>query len=717
MIKIYDGNIFVLNSDKITYALFVNKAGFLQNLYFGEKVDSAFLYSIAEKYEAKTPNADDLNLDMYFDEMPSEYAFFARGDYNEPSVIARRKDGAEMSRLRYVGYEVKKGLPALKGMPCVRGEGECLSVLLKDDFSDLQIRLNYSIFDEFDIVVRNCEISNLGQETIRLKRAFSFCLQLEDIDYSLLRLYGKWAKERTPEITQLGHGITKIQSIRGTSSHQLNPFICLMKDDCAEESGKCIGFELAYSGSFSLSAEISGNDKLRIYGGINETNFSWTLNAGESFETPQVFIGYSEEGIGHLSRQYADFLREKIINPKFSYKTRPIVINNWEATYFNFDEKKICEIIEEASKLDIDTFVLDDGWFGKRDTDTTGLGDWQVNEKKLKGGLNTIIQKCAECGMRFGLWFEPEMVSEDSDLFRAHPEFAVGKRNIAPARGRTQLVLDFTKQEVVDYIFEAISDILKSHSISYVKWDMNRSLSEFYSDSLGADKQGEFFHRYVLGVYNLAERLTTEFSDILFEGCASGGGRFDAGMLYYFPQIWTSDNTDAIDRSKIQWGTSYGYPISSMSCHVSACPNHQTNRTTPFYTRGAIASLGPTGYELDVTKLTEEDKCNIKMQIDRYKHISELILNGALYRLRNPFTGQDFCETVVSKDKKRIYGVYLALEDVNENRVYLSGLDENMLYQDAFSGVSYQGKQLMEDGIVIPDLKKYESYVFEFNMA
>lgn len=716
MIQIVEDKIFILNGHKITYALFVNKLGFLQNLYFGEKVDNNFLYSLQEEWDKKTPAADDLNKDMYFDTMPSECAFYGRGDYNEPSIIVHRNDGSEMSRFRYVGYEVKKCIPALKSMPCVRGGGESLFVTLKDDFSDIKIVLHYSVFDDFDIVARGCEIINTGNDCVTLRRAFSFCLQFEDIDYSLLRLSGGWARERAPETNKLGHGITKIQSTRGISSHQFNPFIALVKDDCGEETGKCIGFELLYSGSFSLCAEVNGNDKLRVYGGINETNFTWMLHPAESFETPQILISYSNNGIGYLSRQYANFLREKIINPQYVYKERPIVINNWEATYFNFDEKKICEIIEAASKLNIDTFVLDDGWFGNRNTDTTGLGDWFVNETKLKGGLNTIIQKCNECGMKFGLWFEPEMVSEDSNLYRAHPEFAVGKIGVEPARSRTQLVLDFTKQEVVDYVFNAVSDILKSYQIAYVKWDMNRSLSEFYSTGLEVTRQGEFSHRYVLGVYSLAERLMSAFPDIFFEGCAGGGGRFDAGMLYYFSQIWTSDNTDAIDRCKIQWGTSYAYPISAMSCHVSVCPNHQTNRTTPFSTRGAIASLGATGYELDATKLTDEEKNAVIVQIDNYKRIRDLIVHGDLYRIRNPFSGSEFCEIVVSKDKKSTYGVYLALEDSSETQVCLSGLDQKYVYRDIKTGVDYSGKLLMEEGIDIPSLKKYETYVFELKV-
>ncbi|MDE6273878.1 MAG: alpha-galactosidase, partial [Clostridiales bacterium] len=373
------------------------------------------------------------------------------------------------------------------------------------------------------------------------------------------------------------------------------------------------------------------------------------------FYTPQAALCYSDEGLGALSRAYADFLREKVIDPNYVYKLRPIVVNNWEATYFDFNNEKLFAIIDEAAKLGVDTFVLDDGWFGKRDNDRSGLGDWFVNEEKLAGGLKTVINRCKQKGLHFGLWFEPEMVNEDSDLFRAHPDWAISKDGVVPVRSRNQLVLDFTRKEVVDYAFAAVSKILKENDISYVKWDMNRFITEIYTDALPAHRQGEFMHRYILGVYDLAERLTSAFPEVFFEGCASGGGRFDAGMLYYFPQIWTSDDTDAFERTKIQWGTSYCYPVSAMSCHVSACPNHQTRRVTPLNTRGAVASLGATGYELDLSKLSEEEKKEVKEQIKQYKKIDELVLKGDLYRLCNPFESNYFAMLLVSKDKSQAY--------------------------------------------------------------
>ena len=447
-----------------------------------------------------------------------------------------------------------------------------------------------------------------------------------------------------------------------------------------------------------------------MQGGINDAFFSWTLNGGEKFVTPQVLIAYSDQGLGHLSREYHDFIRDKIIDPDLVYKTRPIVANNWEATYFDFDDKKICDIIDAAADLGIDTFVLDDGWFGKRDTDTTGLGDWFVNENKLKGGLKGVIDRCKARGISFGLWFEPEMVSEDSDLFRAHPDYIVGKRGIRPAMGRTQLVLDFTRKEVVDHVFAAIDKILSEYDISYVKWDMNRSLSEYYSVSLAPDRQGEFFHRYTLGVYDLAERLTSKFKNVFFEGCASGGGRFDAGMLYYFPQIWTSDNTDAADRAKIQYGTSFGYPVSAMSCHVSTCPNHQTGRTTPFTTRGNIASIGPTGYELDLTLLTEEEKTLVKKQIKEYKRVAETILRGDLYRIEDPFTCGAFCECVINKDKTFAYLVYMNLTDgVKRKPVKIYGLKDDFSYSVEGKGILITGKEFREKGIDLGDVTQYDS--------
>ena len=452
-----------------------------------------------------------------------------------------------------------------------------------------------------------------------------------------------------------------------------------------------------------------------MQGGINDYLFGWQLQGGEMFATPQVALCYSCEGLGGMSRAYHDFFREYIIDPKRVYARRPIVINNWEATYFNFDNEKLFSIIDEATKLGMDTFVLDDGWFGKRDGDAAGLGDWFVNEKKLKGGLKAVIGRCKEKGLKFGLWFEPEMVNEDSDLYRAHSDWAIGKAGVEPCRGRNQLVLDFTRGEVVDTIFENVSKILRENDISYVKWDKNRDITENYSASLPADRQGEFWHRYTLGFYDLAERLTKAFPNVFFEGCAGGGGRFDGGVLYYFPQIWTSDDTDGLERTKIQWGTSLCYPVSSMSCHVSACPNHQTQRTTPFATRGAIASLGATGYELDLTKLSEEEKEQVKEQIKNYKQIDELVLKGDLFRLADPFKGNYFCEMLVSKDRSKAYvvGERFRGDPCDHDRILkLCGLDEGKTYAVKELNVTASGAALMGAGLFCPRLQDCGSWVW-----
>ena len=419
----------------------------------------------------------------------------------------------------------------------------------------------------------------------------------------------------------------------------------------------CYGVQLIYSGSFALTAEKTPVGTVRLQGGIQDIGFLSPLGGGETFVTPQVMLTYSNEGTGGMLRSIHDFIRAQIVRPDHVYTRRPVLVNNWEATYFDFDNEKLFAIIDEAAQLGIDTFVLDDGWFGKRDDDRSGLGDWFVNQNKLKGGLQAVIDRCKQRGLKFGLWFEPEMISEDSDLYRAHPDWAVKKEGVKPVCGRNQLVLDFTRKEIVDYVFGVVGKVLRENDISYVKWDMNRNITEVYSAALPPEKQGEFMHRYILGVYDLAERLTAAFPNVFFEGCAGGGGRFDAGMLYYFPQIWTSDDTDAWERAKIQWGTSYAYPLSAMSCHVSVCPNHQTGRTISFETRGAVASLGATGYELDLSKMTKEDKEKTKAQIAAYKEIDELILKGDLYRLSDPFEGKYFCEMVVSKDKSRAYVV------------------------------------------------------------
>lgn len=714
--KLSDG--FILSGKNYSYAIFVNRAGYLQHLYYGKKIgESDLAFLIKTQGEKLSPNPEDINADMLTGCMPSECGFFGRGDFRSATVIAEREDGSVMSSFKYVKHAISGGVARIKGQPCVRKADNTLTITLKDDFSDIEIDLNYSVSDNSDVLIKNTEMRNTGKTCIKLKKAFSFCTNLPDIDkqYSALRLAGSWASERRPVITPLAEGTLRIESTRGYSSHQMNPFMAILADSCTENSGECYGFNLLYSGSFAITAEVSSNKSVRVQGGINDYLFGWELDGGESFITPQTALCYSAEGLGGLSRAYHDFFREYVIDPKRVYERRPIVINNWEATYFGFDNEKLFAIIDEAAKLGIDTFVLDDGWFGKRNDDKSGLGDWFVNNKKLKGGLKPIIDRCKKNGMKFGLWFEPEMISEDSDLYRTHPDWAIKKEGVEPCRGRNQLVLDFTRKEIVDYVFNAVSKVLKENDISYVKWDKNRDITENFSASLLADRQGEFLHRYTLGFYDLAERLISAFPDVFFEGCAGGGGRFDGGALYYFPQIWTSDDTDGLERTKIQWGTSMCYPVSAMSCHVSACPNHQTQRITPFETRGVIASLGATGYELDLTKLTAEEKEQVKEQIANYKRIDGLVLNGDLFRLANPFETNYFCEMIVAKDKTEAYvvGERFRGDPCDHDRLLkLNGLDENKTYTIKELGVTASGKALMSAGVHYPRLPDCGSWIW-----
>lgn len=703
---------FLLNGKNYSYAMCVNRLGALQNLHYGGRVGTEDLpYLVATVGTEKVLDPANVNRDASYDQLPSECGFFGHGDYREPTLIYSREDGAAMSRFHYASHKIYAGVPVLPGMPCARGENalngdknaaQTLAITLKDGSSAAEITLNYTVFEDSDVLVRNIEIKNAGEETMNLERAFSFCFELPAGDYSSLRLGGTWCQERIPEIAPIAVGITKISTIRGSSSHFLNPFFGVLREGCTENEGECYGVQLTYSGSFSITCERTLHAPLRVQGGISDFHFSWKLAAGETFVTPQAALCYSAKGLGGMSREYADYLRSYVVNPRFVTAPRPLVVNNWEATYFDFNNEKLFPIIDEAAELGLDTFVLDDGWFGARNDDRRGLGDWYVNEEKLQGGLDTVIRRCKEKGMKFGLWFEPEMVNEDSDLFRAHPDYAAIKQGEEPTRSRQQLILDFTRKEVVDHIYEKMSAVLKKHDISYVKWDMNRRFSEYFSSKLPADRQGEYSHRYILGVYDLAFRLTRDFPDLFIEGCAGGGGRFDAGMLYFCPQIWTSDDSDAYERTKIQWGTATCYPVSAMSCHVSTCPNHQVGRTTPFDTRGAIASLGATGYELDLSKLSNEEKEKTKAQIQNYKRIQDLVLRGDLYRIENPVTGNYFCEMLVSKDKKHAYVVveYALSVPVHFATPFrLQGLDENTMYRIEESGLTASGKALCTRGI------------------
>ncbi len=710
--------VFLLNGKNYGYMIHIADNGILQQLYYGKRINERDAdYIVITRAKNALLNHDSINADMYTDGMPLELGSFGKGDFRSASVIVKRSDGASMSSFVYDRHNITDGAPNIVGMPHVRKADRSLTITLKDKCSDTEIDLNYSVSDDSDALVRNTVIRNIGKDAVEIAKAYSFCMSLPDTceTYSLMRLAGSWASERTPVVTPIKEGTLRIESTRGYSSHQMNPFMAILSDGCSENSGECYGFSLLYSGSWAMIAEVSHDKSVRLHGGINEYMFGWKLGGGQEFVTPQTAMVYSAAGLGGMSRAFHDFFREYIINPKYVYDRRPVVFNNWEATYFDFDNEKLFGMIDEAAKLGADIFVLDDGWFGKRNDDKSGLGDWRVNEKKLEGGLKPVIDRCKKRGLKFGLWIEPEMVSEDSDLYRAHPDWAISKAGVEPSRCRNQLILDFTKREVVDHIYGVISKILKDHDISYVKWDKNRDMTEFYSRDLPADRHGEFVHRYTLGFYDLAERLTSTFPDVFFEGCAGGGGRFDGGALYYFPQIWTSDDTDGLERTKIQWGTSMCYPLSGMSCHVSACPNHQTQRTTPLSTRGAIASLGAFGYELDPDKLTEDERMTVTEQIRTYKKTDELVLKGDLYRLSDPFSSNYFCEMLVSKDKSRAYvvGERFRGDPCDHDRILkLCGLDSDKTYVLRELGLTASGNALMSAGLTYPRLSDCGSWAW-----
>lgn len=707
---------FALHGKAYSYIMYVGEAGFLQQMYYGSRIEAGDIPFLKVYYgQPVSPKSSDFNMDERHDRMPGECGFYARGDYREPTVIARRADGAAMSRLRYVSHEIRQGTAELPGLPHAHTGGQTLSILLKDDFSHLSVKLNYTAWDDSNVLARNLEIINGERAHVTLTKAFSFALDLPAGDYETLCLVGRWGQERTPEREKLGRGIRRFQSLRGISSHEMNPFVGILEPDCAEHSGKCYGVQLVYSGSFAITAESFAEKPVRIQGGIGDVGFEWSIPGADSFVTPQALLCYSEEGVGGMSRSYADFIRDHILPPKFAYARRPVVVNNWEATYFDFSNEKLLPMIDEAAKLGIDTFVLDDGWFGKRNDDNCSLGDWYVNTEKLEGGLTGLIDRCRKNGLKFGIWIEPEMVCEDSDLYRAHPDWAVGKPGNEPSRKRNQLVLDMTRREVVEHVFRTIEKLLKENDIRYVKWDMNRSITDAYSCTAAAQEQGRFYHRYMLGVYELARRLTTAFPEVFFEGCSSGGARFDAGMLYYFPQIWTSDDTDGYERTKIQWGTATCYPQSAMSCHVSACPNHQTGRTTSMYTRGVIASMGATGYELDLSKLTAEERQEVARQTAHYDRIVELVMAGDSYRLCDPFQSNYFCQMLVSKDKTRAYVCGECIHAVPyayDQRVHLVGLAPEKMYRIEELDMVASGKVLVQAGLLLPHLRDFSAWTW-----
>ena len=696
-----DSKIFHLYNDQVSYVMQVMQNGQLENLYYGRKVSDEQSFDIYHEDGMRSqmsicvPEPSLLSMQYVRQEYPS----YGTGDYRSPAMTILQENGSRVTEFKYAGYRIMDGKPSLLPLPAVYtesdDEAQTLEITLHDDLMDTDLILSYSIYRDYPVIARNTRFEHHGPSPIVLERAMSMSVEWSDMDFTMISLAGAWARERYVKERKLEMGITAVQSLCGTcSSAEHNPFLALARPACTEDEGEVYGFSLLYSGNFLAQTEVSTFDMTRLMMGINPENFGWELSAGESFQTPETVMVYSGEGLGGMSRTFHRLFRTRLMRGKWRDLPRPILLNNWEATYFSFDEDKLISIASKAKECGIELFVLDDGWFGARDDDRRGLGDWYCNLKKIPSGIDGLSRKVEALGMRFGLWVELEMVNKDSDLYRSHPEWVIGAPGRFDCHARHQYVLDYSNPDVVEYIYSMISEILRKSRISYIKWDMNRYMTGGFSTAewartnagTGAGaRQGEMMHRYILGVYSLYEKLTSEFPDILFESCASGGARFDAGMLFWAPQAWCSDDSDAAERQKIQYGTSYVYPIVSMGSHVSAVPNHQLLRRTQLETRANVAYFGTFGYELDLNLLSEKELEIVRSQVLVMKENRELIqMAGDFYRLRNPFKGNETAWMVVSRDKGRaLAGFYQRLNKVNGSweRLRLRGLDPEKLYE------------------------------------
>lgn len=704
---------FHLSNQQISYVMCVLSNGHIGQLYYGKRIhdreDFSHLLETCERPMTSYVYEGDRTFSL--EHIRQEYPVYGSTDYRNPAVEIRQENGSRIMDFRYDGYEITGGKPHLEGLPATYTEAEeeakTLKIFLVDSVTNIQMELWYSIFDEGGVIARSTRFYNRGKKAVHVLNAMSLSLDLPEKDYVWMQLSGSWGRERHIKERVLEQGIQSIESMRGHSSHEHNPFLVLRRPWTTEQSGEAIGIGLIYSGNFQIQAEVDTHDVTRITAGINPRGFDWKLNPEEAFQTPEAVLVYSEKGLGGMSRIFHRLYGRRLARGVWRDRPRPILINNWEATYFDFTEEKLEKIAEKAKACGVEAFVLDDGWFGKRRNDRAGLGDWYANRELLPDGIEGLSKRIEAMGLMFGLWIEPEMVNKDSDLYRAHPDWILQVPERPVSHGRYQYVLDFSRKEVVDYIHGMLQRLLSSAHISYIKWDMNRSITECYSQALPPEQQGEVFHRYILGVYDLYERLIHEFPEILFESCASGGGRFDPGMLYYAPQCWTSDDSDAIERLKIQYGTSLCYPLSSMGSHVSIVPNHQVFRMTPLHTRANVAFFGTFGYELDLDKLSGGELNEVKDQISFMKKYREILQFGDFYRLKSPFQGNEAAWMAVSPDKNTaLVGWYRVLNGVNMpySRIRLQGLNPDALYENVRNGTENYGDELMNYGLITTDV-------------
>lgn len=706
--------IFTLTTAHTTYQMQADAQGYLLHLYYGARTagEMDYLLNYGDRGFSGNPNSAGSDRTYSLDALPQEYPSLGTGDFRNYALNIENADGSQCCNPVYITHEIAAGKYTLKGLPFVRAEeneAETLKIILEDPVTKVELHLLYGVLEKEDIITRSVIIKNAGKAPVTVKKAQSACLDFLHGDYDLIKFHGRHAMERNMERMPVSHESTRIGSRRGTSSHQYNPGVILAGKNTNEDSGSCYGMLFVYSGNFLVEAEKDQYDQTRIQMGLTDELFAYPLEAGAEFIAPEVILSYTNKGLSRLSQQYHHCIMNHICQGKYVHANRPVLINSWEAAYFDFTGDTIVELAKEAKALGIDMVVMDDGWFGKRNDDNSSLGDWYVNEEKLGGTLTKLIERVNAEGVKFGIWIEPEMVSEDSDLYREHPDWAITIPGRKPVRSRNQLVLDFSRKEVRDEIFKRICAVLDQGNVEYIKWDMNRSLADIYAPNVTYD--------YVLGVYDFLEKLTNRYPDILIEGCSGGGGRFDAGMLYYTPQIWCSDNTDAINRTRIQYGTSFFYPVAAMGSHVSAVPNHQTGRVTSMHTRGVAAMSGTFGYELNPALLNAKEKAEIRAQLAQYREYQELIREGDYYRLSNPFQDNFAAWMVVSDDRsKALVSVIRLTAEANLPAAYvtLKGMEEDAFYREKTTGKVYPGAALMEAGILLPAaVSEYEAYQIE----
>ena len=718
---------YTLVTKNTMYQMKVDESGILEHTYYGPKMEYMDMHYGVECLfgAAFSPNIDGKDWNYSYNAIHQELSCAGIGDFRLTAMGVRNSDGSFGTEPRFVSAKTENGKYGLDGLPAFYGENaETLVVTLKDNTHDIYFHLYYGVFEEYDLITRSVVVENKTASSIKLEKAMTLTLDLPCGTYDMVYFHGRHTRERMLERTRIKHSCVSVASMRGASSHMENPFVVICDKNANEEYGSAWGIGLVYSGNFLISAEKNLQEKTRVVAGINPENFNFEVEPNGTFTCPEVAMVYSNQGFANMSNSFHKAIRNNLCRGKYKNAQRPVLINNWEGTYFDFNADKLVSMAHEAKKMGVELFVMDDGWFGKRDNDRCALGDWIPNEQKLQGTLCELAKRINDEGMKFGIWFEPECISRDSDLYRAHPDYAFAMPNRTPLVSRNQYVLDFSRKDVVDNIYNQLVKVLDSANISYVKWDFNRHITDMYSVKLPAEKQGEVYHRYMLGLYDLLERITSKYPEILFESCSGGGGRFDMGMLYYMPQVWTSDNSDAIDRLKIQYGTSFAYPVSTMGAHVSVCPNHQNARVTPLATRGNVAYFGTYGLELDVTKMTDDEKAEISRQIKEFKKYYELIQRGDYYRLLSPFTPEEslYCawETVKPDGSEALVCAVRYETDACTPPEYVrvKGLCPDKLYRINGGERKYTGDALMNIGFALEyDFFSYPSRLYHITLA